>query len=528
MSFDAIIVGSGFGGAVTALRLAEGGMRVLVLERGRRWNKNNLPRQPGDPWLWSHAQPERYNGWLDLRIFSNMAVAQGAAVGGGSHIYANISVEAPRTVFDHGWPAEITYGALKPFYDRVAEVMEIQPVPGGQWTKRMQLVKEAAEKAGYAERFRQVDLAVRFDPHWTYEKDFEKGEAATVWGRNKHGAMQGTCVHLGTCDIGCKVMARNTLDLNYLYLAENQYHAEVRELHLVDLIEPQSSGWRVHFDRLKDGERIAGSEDAALVILAAGSLGSTELLLRNRDIHKTLPNVSPFLGQNWSSNGDFLTPTFYEGRIVAPSEGPTIAAIIDFEDGSYRGQRFWVQDGGLPPLAVAYLAQKADDPATSFKFRLVLEALQRFLRNEDPSRNVMPWFAQGVDVANGRLSLTEPGLFARGGDLRLDWDVTASAPLIETIIAMHKKLAEATGGMTIVPPTWSLFRDLITPHPLGGCGMGGDPSNGVVDHKGAVFGYRGLYVVDGAVVPRALGVNPSRTIAALAERSAVLIARGGA
>jgi cholesterol oxidase len=528
MSFDAIVIGSGFGGAVTALRLAEAGLRILVLERGRRWNKDNLPRQPGDPWLWSQAHPERENGWLDLRIFPNMAVAQGAAVGGGSHIYANVSVEAPRSAFDRGWPAEITHDALKPFYDRVADMMEVQPVPAGQWTKRMQLVREAAEKAGYAERFRQVDLAVRFDPHWTYEKDYAKGETASLWGPNKHGAMQGTCVHLGTCDIGCKVMARNTLDLNYLYRAENRHHADIRDLHLVDRIEPQSAGWRVHFDQLKDGERIAGSEDAALVILAAGSLGSTELLLRNRDIHKTLPNVSAFLGRNWSSNGDFLTPTVYEARDVAPSQGPTIAAIIDFEDGSYRGQRFWVQDGGLPPLAAAYLALKLDDPAASFKARLVLETLQRFLRKDDPLRNVMPWFAQGVDIANGRLSLTEPGPFARGGDLDLDWDVTASSPLIETIIAMHKKLAEATGGTTIVPPSWTLFRDLITPHPLGGCGMGSDPSNGVVDHKGAVFGYRGLYVIDGAIVPRALGVNPSRTIAALAERSAALIARGSA
>jgi cholesterol oxidase len=528
VSYGAIVIGSGFGGAVTALRLAEGGMRVLVLERGRRWNRDNLPRQPGDPWFWSPAHPEHENGWLDLRIFRNISVAQGAAVGGGSHIYANISVEAPRTAFDRGWPAEITYDSLKPFYNRVADMMEVGPVPAGQWTKRMQLVREAAEKAGYAERFRQADLAVRFNPNWTYEGDYMKGEAASVWEPNKHGAMQGTCVHLGTCDIGCKVMARNTLDLNYLYLAENRHHAEVRELHLVDRIEPLGSGWRVHFDQLKDGERIAGSEDGAVVILAAGSLGSTELLLRNRDIHKTLPNLSPSLGHNWSSNGDFLTPAAYEGRDIAPSEGPTIAAIIDFEDGDYHGQRFWVQDGGLPPLVGAYLTQKLDDPATSFKVQLVLEALQRFVRNSDPLRNVMPWFAQGVDAGNGRLSLTEPGLFARGGDLDLDWDVSASAPLIETIIAMHKKLSEATGGTALVPPTWTLFRDLITPHPLGGCGMGGDTSRGVVDHRGAVFGYQGLYVIDGAIVPRALGVNPSRTIAALAERNAALIAHTSA
>jgi cholesterol oxidase len=338
--------------------------------------------------------------------------------------------------------------------------------------------------------------------------------------------MQGTCVHLGTCDIGCKVMARNTLDLNYLYLAETKHHAEIRPLHLVDRIEPRDAGWRVYFDRLENGQRIPGSEDAASVVLAAGSLGSTELLLRNRDIHKTLPNVSALLGHNWSSNGDFLTPAYYEQREIDPWKGPTIAAVIDFEDGSHRGQQFWIQDGGFPELVVAYLAQKADDPGTSFKIKRALETLQRFIARRDPSRRLMPWFAQGVDAGNGRLSLTEPGLFTRGGDLHLAWDVTASRPVIEAIIAMHKELAAKAGGTAIVPLTWTLFRDLITPHPLGGCGMGSDASEGVVDHKGEVFGHPNLYVIDGAIIPHALGVNPSRTIAALAERCAGLIANG--
>ncbi len=527
MAFDAIVIGSGFGGAVTACRLAEAGMSVLVLERGRRWDNRNFPRRADDPWLWSHERPELHNGWLDLRSFPGVSVAQGAGVGGGSLIYANVSCEAPPSAFATGWPAAITYEALKPHYDRVAEWMNIRPLPQKQWTERTKLVKDAATAAGFADRFRQLDLAVNFDPNWTYDKDFAKGTAGSVMSTNIHGAQQGTCVHLGNCDIGCDVHAKNTLDRNYLYVAENKHHADVRALHLVDTIEPLSDGrYQVHFAELKNGERMAGAEIAGTVVLAAGSLSSTELLLRNRNIHGTLPNVSAALGRGWSSNGDFLTPTVYLARDVQASNGPTITAAIDFEDGSEGGQRFWIQDGGVPNLAFAYALHKAADPSTSFKGKLLLSELQALLRLADPSRALMLWFAQGIDAGNGTLKLTTGTAFSAGGELHLDWDPKASTAVIESIIAMHRRLSDLTGGRVLVPPTWTLFRELVTPHPLGGCGMADTIETGVVDHRGRVFGHAGLWVADGAIVPRPLGVNPSRTIAALAEHIAANIVEG--
>ncbi len=166
----------------------------------------------------------------------------------------------------------------------------------------------------------------------------------------------------------------------------------------------------------------------------------------------------------------------------------------------------------------------ADDPTTGVATRLIADKFSALLRKDQPLRSLMPWFAQGVDAGDGQLTLTEPGLFSVGGELALNWDVTKSAPLIETIIAQHKRLAAATGGTAIVPPTWSLLKMLVTPHPLGGCNMGADAASGVVDHRGAVFGYQNLFVLDGAIVPHAIGVNPSRTIAALAERASKLIA----
>ena len=235
--------------------------------------------------------------------------------------------------------------------------------------------------------------------------------------------------------------------------------------------------------------------------------------------------MSPTLGLHWSGNGDFLTPAFYAGRLPEASKGPTIAAAIDFEDGSQGGKRFWIQDGGIPDLAVAYLLRKADDPSISFKAKLTIDLLKRFLRNTEPLRAVMPWFAQGDDAGDGTLSLTPSSSTSSsaGGKLFLKWDVTGSRGLIDAIVSMHVRLSKATGGIPVVPPTWSLFKELITPHPLGGCNLGTTAASGVVDHRGEVFGYRNLYVADGAIIPTALGVNPSRTIGALAERIAAII-----
>ncbi len=520
MDFDAVVIGSGFGGSVSACRLAESGARVLVLERGRRWDRTTYPSVTGKGWLWNQHHPEDANGWIDLRAFPRMAVAQGAAVGGGSLIYANISAVPPPSVFAAGWPPQITHDELASHYATVGAVMNVQPVPDNQWTPRMHLVQDAAQLIGAAARFRKLDLAVSFDPGFSF--DHSGDPARTVWHKNAQGIEQGTCVHCGNCDIGCPVDAKNTLDRTYLALAEAK-GAEVRPLHLVTAIEPEGTGWRVHFDRLTPGVRQPDSATAGLVVLAGGSLNSTELLLRCRDVLHTLPAISPRLGYDWSSNGDFLTPAIYATRKPEPSLGPTITCAIDFLDRSRNGQSFWIQDGGVPNL-LADLARTAESehPET----HLLLDWIRTELLSHAPLENMMPWFAQGVDAANGQLRLRRQFEIAGEWELTLDWDIARSRGLVDTIVETHEALSRATGGTPLVPPTWTLAHYLITPHPLGGCNMGPGPENGVVDHRGEVFGYRNLFVLDGAIVPEAVGVNPSRTIAALAERAMRLITAG--
>jgi cholesterol oxidase len=517
-AFDVIVIGSGFGGAVTAARLSEKGYRVLVLERGRRWATNDFPRRPSDPWIWDHRKPAHCNGWFDFRLFPHMAVVQGAGVGGGSLVYANISVNAKPDSFDSGWPPEITYRELAPYYDAVGAMMNVQKVPDNQWPERTKLLKEAAERNQHGERFRQLDLAVTFDRDWNYGLPNAHDQSRSKTFTNAQGQEQGTCVHLGECDIGCKVKARNTLDLNYLPLAE-QHHADVRALHLVRDIVPIAGGYRVEFDRIAERSLHPGSIEGRIVVLAAGSLGSTELLLRCRDLHRSLPALSPFLGRNWSSNGDFLTPALHPLRVVNPTRGPTITAAVDLLDPAIDGQAVFIEDGGFPDVAIGFIQDVATEEGNDQRTRALVESL-RVLTRLNAFERVMPWFAQSRDAADGRLSLKD-------GVLHLEWEIDRSVDTIDAVVRTHERYARSTGGIPLVPITWTLARDLITPHPLGGANMGTTASNGVVDHKGEVFGYRNLYVADGAIVPEALGLNPSKTIAALAERTAALIAAEG-
>lgn len=517
--YDVIVVGSGFGGAVTACRLAEKGLRVLVLERGRRWDPSKYPRTAHDPWIWDENRPQWLNGWLDLRCFPRMTVAQGAGVGGGSLIYANVVVDARKELFEQGWPSEITYQELRPYYERVALMLAISPLPKNQLTERFKLTREAAEKTGHGDRFRPLPLAITFDPQWHYGlQDPHSDDHSKAW-TNPHGQQQGTCIHCGNCCLGCHVKAKNTLDLNYIPQAE-KHGAEVRPLHLVQRLEPTDGEYQVHFDRLDRGKRIAGQERARYVILAAGSLSSTELLLRCRDQYRTLPKVSQFLGRNWSSNGDFLTPAIYRGRKVSPTQGPTISCAIDFLDGSQQGEKFFIEDGGFPNAIGNHFERHASTRGLNPKFRMILRAMGNLVSSGDPLHTVMPWFAQGIDAADGRLRLGRAWWAPWRRKLKLDWRFRNSRGTIEAIVSMHKQLAAAGGGVPMVPASWSLAKVLVTPHPLGGCNMGTSQDNGVVDHRGAVFGYPGLYVADGAIIPKAIGLNPSKTIAALAERIA--------
>jgi len=520
--FEVVVIGSGFGGAVTSCRLAEAGLKVLVLERGRRWTPETLPRQPGDAWVWDQAHPAKRNGWLDFRLHRRVSVAQGAGVGGGSLIYANVQVTAPPSIFAQGWPAAITHGALAPYYTRVERMLKPRPVPEKQRPVRSRLLEQAAGALGHGARFEPMSLAITFDDDWRYEREAPFDVRHTRRWTNEHGRQQGTCVHCGDCYLGCPVGARNTLDLNYLARAES-LGADIRPLHIARAITPHDGGYRVDFHRIHDRRLLPGSVQADRVVVAAGSLGSTELLLRCRDQYRTLPGLSPALGTRWSGNGDFLTVSI-QPEDVNPTHGPTITSGVDFLDGSLRGQRYLVQDGGFPEYFRAVMHADTRFALKDLQFNLMVFGLAWALRRQAPMPRMMPWFGQSQDAADGRLYLGRSLLMPWRRKLKLAWSPESSRAAVDAVSDTHQDFAKAVGGRPLAPVMWTLLKSLVTPHPLGGCRMADRVEDGVVDDRGEVFGYPRLFVADGSIIPCALGLNPSKTIAALSERIAERIA----
>ena len=507
---DVVIVGSGFGGAVAACRLAATGRSVVVLERGRDWSKTRTPQRPRD-YLYSNRMPHRLNGWLDIRFLDQMVVATGAGVGGGSLIYANVCVDAPDRVFYSGWPSPITAAVMKDYYSEVAKVLKPQEIPAGQINPRMAMLGQAAAAMGVAPRYKSLPLAVAFD-----ETAPDRG--GEPW-RDPSVYQSGTCVHCGDCVIGCEHDAKHTLDKNYLAMAKG---ATIKPLSLVTHIEKDPNGaWRVHYRDVSEGRSRKRQIVGKIVILAAGSIGSPEILLRSRDEFRTLKQLPRALGRGWSPNGDFLTLARYRNPgqpLLQPTKGPTIGSVIDLLDGvdlpddnmiGYDG-RIYVEDGGLPNLGAHLLKSWKD--AGGLKQRLYQKA-----SDLTDFSDMIPWFGQSIDAADGEFSLRSKYVFWRART-RLNWNPQHSMSALDTFNDVHVAMTLATGGEPMPLATWRRLRMLVTPHPLGGCNMAASEGAGVTTHAGEVFGHRNLFVMDGSVIPRAIGRNPSKTIAALAER----------
>lgn len=507
-SADAVVVGSGFGGAVCACRLAQAGQHVVLLERGRRYGPGEFPRYPSildSGWLW-----ERGQGLFDIRPLGDVCLVQAAGYGGGSLVYANVAYRPPAEVFDSGWPAGYSREELDPYYDLVAYMLDVVPIADSQprgTPPKTRLMEKVAGELGRREQSFRPNLAVNFGP---------PGER----GPNKFNVEQAGCTHCGECDIGCNVGAKNTLDYNYLAIAERG-GTEVGTQCEVTHVAAVDSGYVVHYV-----DHVAGSTSeisAPAVFVCAGAVNSTELLLRSRDHYRTLPDISEWLGRRYSANGDFLGFAFDTQALDDPGRGPTITTGLVYDDRSPTDRTWFVlEEGGYPNLA-AGLVQVLNPANTPWRdVGVVLEEVREAAHHgfgritgrlaAEPDHTGV-FLAMGRDRANGTIRLI-PGR----DEVEVGWDVPSNLPLYVTEAGLCTDVATAMGGRYVPNPGWRYLHQPVSVHNLGGCPMGATAADGVVSPDGEVFGYPGLYVFDGAIIPVATGSNPSSTIAAVAER----------
>ncbi|MGB2711672.1 MAG: GMC family oxidoreductase N-terminal domain-containing protein [Conexibacter sp.] len=508
-AYDAIVVGAGFGGGIAALRLAEAGRSVLVLERGARYPPGSFPRdvRDVDALLWRYPRRRHGLGLYDVRVMSSVAAVVASGVGGGSLIYANIHVRPTAAVFDDPrWPEGTDRSALDPYYDRVAHALGVAPLPTHTAVRKRDVFRAAAERLG-----REV-----FDPDeavsWTAPQDPRREP----------------CKLVAECEFGCQHGAKNSVDLTYLARAE-QLGAQVRTHALATHVEPTATGYRVHYRDVPEGR--AASVAARRVVLSAGTLGTNEVLLRSRDVTRTLPLLSPRLGHGYSANGDFLGSIQGSTHDLEPWHGPDVTSIARYDD---REPRFTLaaptfnratmevltslgQGRARLPRALADLLWPLFGRALPVALRhgLLSRPAPRlpWQRRRDPGRTTF-LFAIGQDDASGRLHL-------RRGALDLAWDyAAANRALLARMDEAMAAFGRAYGGSYAPLFTWPLFGRITTVHSLGGCHLAHDPARGVVSSHGEVHRYPGLFVADGSVVPTAIGFHPAMTISALAERTA--------
>ncbi len=525
-----MVVGSGFGGAAAALRFADSGRRVRVLERGDRVTREGLEVDLDYFWI-----PERQRfGMHDLHRRGDVVPWLGAAVGGGSHVYAGSLFR--REAWD-GFPAAIADDDIGRYYARAEAMLAPAPYPdyspyGDTETAFATAARAlAARRPELVEAQGRIPLAISFAP---------PGVAPGARFRNRHGAEQRYYDPDEQSLLGGDIGAKNTLDLNYLYLAE-QRGARVDPLCEVDRIEPlDDGGYRVHYLRRRRergrlrraGQKwlgIGGRGDheqltAETVVLAAGAIGTTELLLRNRDLHRTLPRLSPALGSRYSSNGDFVSAMIAAGE-GDTDRGPTNVHYIRFRarDGSAQGA--YVESGRYPtPIKLgAAIALSALGRWRPDRYPRLL-GLHRHLRNAgDPPGWLarhwpMPLLQMGRDDAFGRVSLD-----ARGR-ATIAYDRRGNRAYYAWLDELGRLIAGAGGARWLPNAVYRATGLMEIPHNLGGAPMADDPAHGVVDDRGRVFGYPGLLVLDGSMVPVAIGPNPALTILALVERALATLA----
>jgi cholesterol oxidase len=517
--YDVVVIGSGYGGGVAASRLARAGKRVCVLERGRERVTGEFPSRFPDMRNEVQVTGRRSSfgsptALYDVRLGEDMHVLVACGLGGGSLVNAGVALRPDARVFqDAAWPGQIVQdGLLEEGYARA-----------GRWLRPARHA-DAARMA----KFRALEAAGRALGQAPVSPPVVVSFEANV---NPAGIAQPGCTLCGDCCGGCNVGAKNTVALTYLPDAV-AHGAEIYcEMRVSHVTRSADGSWQVH--AAANGGGAAGAPsggiviEAGMVVLAAGTLGSTEILLRSRERGLSL---SDRVGAGFSANGDIIAFGYgaklpvgaigvgHPAKVPGLEVGAAVTGQIDIEDPDDLSREMHIQEGALPSALAPML------PVLFVPNGRLLGALQSLINGvyKGPLASLQTFFAVSHDSASGRFRLEDERL-------ALSWPGAADEPVYRRLDKALAALVSEAGGSYVKNPLAGtvMGHQPATAHPLGGCGMGRDALDGVVDHKSRVFSraadgnevHAGLYVIDGSVVPRSLGVNPLLTITALAERA---------
>jgi len=512
--YDFAIVGSGFGGSVSALRLSEKGYRVAVLEMGKRWKREDFPKTNWNlrkyfwkPWLGMY-------GILQMTLVKDAFFLHGAGVGGGSLVYANtLLVPPPKAFEDVRWVGMDWQSVLEPHYATAKRMLGA--VPSEVIVETDLMLKEIAEDMGRGHTFHKATVGVYFgEAGKTVPDPFFGGEGPARTG----------CIKCGGCMVGCRHGAKNTLEENYLWFAEKKGATIVPETRVIDITPLDGGGYELTLERSTGFSHPRRKIRARGVVVSGGSYGTVDLLMRCKE-KGSLGKLSEQLGRYLRTNSEALLTVQSQKKGVDYSKGIAITSGVHIDDKTHiEIVRYPAGSDAMAPLVTVLTGGGGKIPRQLRWVGAVLRDPIQFLRTMIPfgwaRKTAILLVMQPVD-SHLRYTLRRRWYWPFGKKLDSDRGDGPPVPVyIPVANLVAKKMAEKMGGG--IPQSGTievLLNKASTAHILGGCPIGLTPDDGVVDPQSRAFGYEDLYVVDGSIIPANLGVNPSLTITAMAEHA---------
>ncbi len=510
LEYDYVIIGSGFGGSVSALRLSEKGYKVLVIEKGKRLHAEDFPKTNWNLRKWMWLPKLGMQGLFKLTFYRHVAVLSGVGVGGGSLVYAN-TLPVPKSEFYNSghwngldnWEEE-----LKPYYETAKKMLGATRHP--YMRKSDKVMKELAERIGKPEAFGATDVAVYFGKEGVTVPDpYFEGK-----GPDRTG-----CNQCGGCMLGCRYNSKNTLDKNYLYLAEQLGCKVIAEKEVYDVLplnEDGSAGYEIKYKDSLSYFPKKYSIKAKGVIFSGGVLGTVDLLLKLKE--KSLPNLSNKVGAGIRTNSESLIGVTTFDKNTSFSDGIAIGSIIHIDDHRHIEPVKYSEGAGFWRLFMAPMVQGKNIFIRFFNMikdfvTKPIDNLKAFFIDDWSKRTHILLYMESIDST---LSFKRNILGGMKTNLDTGPAPTAFNPKAQEL-AHH--VEDIIDGKAMVMSSETLFGIPTTAHILGGACMGKNDSEGVIDKDNHVFNYKNMLVCDGAMISANPGVNPSLSITAIAERA---------